>query len=117
MPIGSDPQFEEKMEAIGKVIRKSGREPIFPSYTPEPSAFYPDVFVKELNKVQMVIADLTLERPSCYYELGLVEGARKRVHIFAKTGTPIHQCGGRTAVLFYNDIADLVDIIESVLMD
>jgi hypothetical protein len=49
-----------------------------------------------------IIADLALERPSCYFEVGLAQSAGLRVDLIAPTGTPIHQVAGRQRVHRYS---------------
>lgn len=115
MPVASDQRFSERKDAFTRAITRCGYEPIFPSYSPKTEDFDIAKFLKELQMVEMVIADLTLERPSCYYELGIVEAVGKLVHLVAEMDTRIHQCAGRKAVIFYEDTFNLIDIIETIL--
>ena len=55
----------------------------------------------------MVVADLTLERPSCYYEVGLAQALNRQVVLVAERGTPIHQAHDRDKVIFYDSLDDL----------
>ncbi|HEY2792763.1 MAG TPA: hypothetical protein VGJ28_10420, partial [Micromonosporaceae bacterium] len=52
-------------------------------------------------------ADLSLERPSCYYELGVVHGTGLPVAVVAEVGTMIHQTADRWSLAYYDSLDDL----------
>jgi hypothetical protein len=56
-----------------------------------------------MQRAEFVLADLSLERPSCYFELGLAEAANA-FFLVAAAGTPIHQVGNAGKVVFYSDM-------------
>lgn len=49
-----------------------------------------DVIISAINHARFVIADLTEEKPNCYYEVGYAHSIGKPVVILAKEGTPRH---------------------------
>jgi len=49
-----------------------------------------DVIISRINRSAFVIADLTHERPNCYYEVGYAHAFAKPVIILAKEGTTRH---------------------------
>jgi hypothetical protein len=61
------------------------------------------------------LADLSLERPSCYYELGLAEALGKPVYLIAAEGTDIHQTASRRLVSFYNGQEDFIILLKHIL--
>jgi hypothetical protein len=46
--------------------------------------------LKEITRSDIVLADLTGERPNCYYEAGFAEALGKRVILTARQGTNVH---------------------------
>ena len=117
MPIGSDAMHIEKMMALESAIKSCGRSPKFPIYTQGAPKFELQEFMLQIKRAELVIADLSFGRPSCYYELGVVEGIGKKVHLLAIENTEIHQCSGRREVHFYRDIPDLIRIVVRLLGD
>src|ERR1700732_3449030 len=96
MPVGSDPFASEKKLAIAKGVRQAGLEVRFPDYLPLKPTFGLPKLVAEMRDADYVIADLSGERPSCYYKLGIAEAIGKKVYLGAETGTRIHQRVGRS---------------------
>jgi nucleoside 2-deoxyribosyltransferase len=115
MPVGSDLFAMEKKKAIADGAARAGFEIRFPDYLPLKPTFKISELIAEILGADCVIADLSHERPSCYYELGIAEALGKRVYLVAKTGTPIHQSAARSMVRYYVDIADLAKSVEQVL--
>ncbi len=64
-----------------------------------------------------VLADLSFERPSSYYELGVAEALDKTVKAVARAGTPIHQTQHRQDVMMYETLEDYDRIIRQVFQD
>jgi nucleoside 2-deoxyribosyltransferase len=117
MPVGSDSLFADKKLALDTAIKKSGRKARFPAYHPDGRPFQLQELIEEIRKADSVVADLSHERPSCYYELGIAEAVGKQVHLIAQAGTPIHQCANRHAVRYYRDVTDVVRTVESALKE
>jgi hypothetical protein len=61
----------------------------------------------EIRDCVVALADLTLERPSCYYELGMVHGVGLPVAVVAEVGTMIHQTADRWSLAYYDSFDDL----------
>lgn len=115
MPLDSDPNASDKHQIIEKVSIERGLKAFFPSYSKQKPACDFDSTVKELEEAEFVIVDLSLERPSCYYELGLVEMLRKPVHLVAQVNTDIHQTTNRDKVIFFKDLIEFETIIRKIL--
>jgi hypothetical protein len=108
MPMGFDPLFSNKRAIIGKAIKRAGLTPRFPDYIPYQPSFDIEELKKELLDAVLILVDLSHERPSCYYELGVAEALGHRAHLIAGDRTIIHQSAGRKHVRFYRDLKDLI---------
>jgi hypothetical protein len=49
-----------------------------------------DKIIEGIKKARFIIADLSNERPNCYYEIGYAHALQKPVIIIAREGTPRH---------------------------
>ena len=74
-----------------------------------------DVIVGAINRSRFVIADLTNERPNCYYEVGYAHSIGKPVIILAKEGTPRHFDLSTHKWNYWTDYKDLKPKIEKEL--
>ena len=66
--------------------------------------------LKVLNHIKLaefIIADLTFERPNCYYEIGYAHALNKKVILTAKEGTKIHFDISTFPVISYNSMSEL----------
>jgi hypothetical protein len=116
MPIGSDPRHAQRRAAIDAVVREMDLTPYFPADGRDSQVSFDLVRARqELRRARLVLADLTLERPSCYYEVGLAQALGRRVQLIAESGTPIHQADGRENTIFYDSFARLTAELRPVL--
>lgn len=102
-PVGGDPSFAEKKTILETLGRASGVEPFFPL---DNQSFSTESAINAIKAAQFVLADVSLERPSCYFELGIAEALKARVALIASTGTAIHQVGNSQRCLFYSDLTE-----------
>jgi hypothetical protein len=101
MPVRSDRLFEEKRQVVAEVSSLTRWRIVLPDYDAIKPVSDVDRTMASFGEASLVIADLSSERPSCYYELGIAEALKKRVLLIAEEGTPIHQTGYRDSVQFY----------------
>lgn len=113
MPVASDPEYHSKRSVIDGVASDFGLATLFPLDTG--SEFSLDVTITELRESDYIIADLSNERPSCYYELGLAQALHKPVFVFASVGTTIHQLADRKSVAYYDGLAALRDLLKNAI--
>lgn len=115
MPVGSDKLFMEKRLIIQSEARKAGFTPYFPLDQQPDIPLDLNLTIKDLRDSQFVLADLSLERPSCYFELGLAQALGKPTLLVAEQGTPIHQAYGRNQIRFYADLEEYRRVISETL--
>ncbi len=115
MPSSSHPGITERRQRIEAIAKDQSINVHFPHYSPGKSSFDFESTIRDLRNAEFVVADLSLERPSCYYEVGLAEALSKRVHIVAEEGTFIHQTAGRENVVFYGNITQFTDRIKEII--
>ncbi|MGN9907328.1 hypothetical protein ACTMTJ_07185 [Phytohabitans sp. LJ34] len=116
MPVGSDPAYERRRAAIERATAAVGLATLLPADRLHAQVpFDLDHARRDLRRARVVLADLTLERPSCYYEVGLAQALNRRVVLVAERGTPIHQAHDRDKVIFYDSLDDLSAKLTRVL--
>jgi nucleoside 2-deoxyribosyltransferase len=115
MPVGTDPDRREKEAIIRAVASSEGLASYFPSYASHNPVFNLQSSLRDLRGADFVLADLSLERPSCYYELGLAEALGKPAYLLAREGTTIHQTAARHSVRFFDSLKDFRVAIEEII--
>ena len=115
MPVGSDAGWRARRAAIEHAASRNGIGVRFPDYLPHAPVFMLSETKQELAGAMFVLADLTLERPSCYYELGLAEALGLRVRLMAECGTAIHQTAERNKVQYYRDLCELEVVVDRTI--
>jgi nucleoside 2-deoxyribosyltransferase len=113
-PVGSDPQYKLKRELLGEVSKETGRELFFP--LERHAAFSLNAALADLRSASLVIADLSLERPSCYFELGIAQALEVPICVMATVGTPLHQTAGPISTLRYSDLDQYREIIRQAVV-
>jgi len=111
MPVGSDSNWTKRRAAIQRAVSGHGIDVPFPNYLPLAPAFKIADLKRELAGAEFVLADLTYERPSCYYELGIAEALGLQVRLVAECATPIHQSAARNEVEYYATLDELEAIV------
>jgi hypothetical protein len=111
MPVASDPSFPTKRAVLDRAIRSTGLVPRFPAYLPHRPTFVLASVMEDIRGAASVVADVSLERPNCCYEIGVAEAIGQRVHLIARQGTPIHQSMACSQVRYYRDLEDLAHVV------
>lgn len=117
MPVGADHQFEDKRSILQKVAEKEGLTPYFPFHRTSKMTFDKETTLSDIRESDFVLADLSMERPSCYFELGLAQALGKDVYLIAQQDTDIHQAHGRGLTRFYEGLSDYEQVVSRVLKD
>ncbi len=112
MPLRVDVNVEAKREIVIEGIGDSAVLPDIRTSNPQPD-FNICETVELLRSVDLLIADLSFERPSCYFELGMAQAIGVRTFLIAESGTPVHQHSG--SVIFYTGLDEFRHLIESAV--
>jgi hypothetical protein len=115
MPVGSDKDAPEKQHLIEQVARTHDLGTHLPKYDLSKPSFDIHRELEDLKGSLFVIADLSLERPSCYYELGIAEAIEKKIYLIARTGTTIHQTVNRKEIQYYGDMSHFQSLIDNII--
>jgi hypothetical protein len=108
MPVGSDPNYPLRRARIEAAVEARGMDAFFPlDHRPHTEPFDDETIRQELSRCAVAVADLTLERPSCYYELGIAHGVRLPVVVMAEAGTHVHQLANRGSLIVYRTLDQL----------
>ncbi len=86
-----------------------------PRYDKKAPAFDLESTMKTLRDVDLILVDLTEERPSCYFELGLAEASGSEISVVALKNTPIHQTSFRETVRFFEGLDDFAATVSEIL--
>jgi hypothetical protein len=112
-PVGTDPDFATKRSALEALGSERAIEPFFP--LERGVGFSIDTVSLDMGLAEFVLADLSFERPSCYFELGLAKAGRVKVALIAAKGTAIHQVGDHARVGFYRDFEEYCSLVSTIL--
>jgi hypothetical protein len=112
-PVRSDPQYKQKRQVLADISSGYQYQFFFPFERYK--SFSLDAVRTDLRNAAVVIADLSLERPSCYFELGVAQALDLPVQMIAASGTPIHQTATPGAVIFYSDLDEYSLVIRRAL--
>ena len=112
-PVGADPDFPAKKEILESVGSKYALIPFFPLQ--QRSRFSVAAAKSDLSQAEFVLADLSRERPSCYFELGLAQAMDVPVVLIAGSGTRIHQVGENARIANYSDLHQYRLLISDIL--
>jgi len=74
-----------------------------------------DTLWAALEAAELVIVDLTYERPNVYYEAGYARALRKRTLYLAERGTKIHYDVSAYPILEYENMTHLCQGVQSAL--
>ncbi|MGW0333312.1 hypothetical protein ACWD0J_15810 [Streptomyces sp. NPDC003011] len=120
MPVSSDDDYHEKRTSLSEVASEFELSVHFPLDRGLPEIgkeFNLARVVDEVKQAALVIADLSLERPSCYYELGLAQALGAQVALVAASGTNVHQAFGRNSVYEFRNLQEYRSTVHRILQN
>jgi len=114
MPLKNKKVRENFQYAIKPSVEKYGYQ-INPIDELQFSGSITNQILNEIVRSTFIIADLTDERPNCYYELGYAQALKKPIIILAEEGTVRHFDISVENWIFWNDFKDLKEKFDSRL--
>lgn len=110
-PVATDPRYKEKRASLTQTAGNFGLQTFYPLDHIDNTDLYSTL--AHISAAALVIADLSFERPSCYYELGLVQATGKATILLAETNTKIHQSFVKQGIRFYKSIEEYAHILTN----
>lgn len=110
-----DPSFTDKRRVVERISSVLGIDVFYAPYQLPSGEFDINKTIEILKKVDFFVADLSYERPSCYFEVGFVQAMNKPIDLIAIDGTIIHQALNRDKVKYYAQLHDYEKLIESII--
>ncbi|SRR6266566_2893412 len=111
-PVGSDLLVCEKQRIVQTVASTHDMSVLLPMADAVEHRL--DDLISKINSATFVLVDLSLERPSCYYELGVVQTLGRPIEIIAEVGTRIHQLENRDIVQFYRGLEHYEALLKTI---
>ena len=111
-PVGADPSYRAKRDILDRVETRSGVRFFYP--LEHRKAFDVQVAAGDMRRSQFVIGDLSLERPSCYFEVGIAQAIGVHVELIASAQTRLHQVGNSTSVRRYDGFDELFELVLDI---
>ncbi len=116
MPIGTDREHATRRVRIDAATLGLGLSPYHPhDHRSHADAASAAAIRAEIAMCAVALVDLSLERPSSYYELGIAHGIGLPVAVIAEVGTMIHPTADRWSVTYYDSLDDLEIQVSDVL--
>lgn len=112
-PVGTDPEYGAKRDVLNDISKELGIEWFFP--LDRHTSFAVPTVLEDLRAAAFVVADLSLERPSCYFELGLTQALGVPLSLIAKEGTILHQAGETDGIVIYQDLRSYRSAVKHCL--
>ena len=108
-PVATDPRYAEKRDSLTQIAGNFGLRTFYPLDHIDNFDLYSTL--AHISMASLIIADLSYERPSCYYELGLVQAKGKSTILLAENNTKIHQSFVERGIRFYSSIEEYNNIL------
>jgi nucleoside 2-deoxyribosyltransferase len=114
-PVGSDPLFREKQRVVQEVATQYGLTVFLPLEAATEHGLV-DIILT-IRSAEFVLVDLSFERPSCYYELGVAQALGSPIEVIAEAGTRIHQLDNRSVVEFYSGLERYGELLRAIFAE
>ena len=109
--MGTDSKYMEKRSIVRSLFGSKCLDVFLPLESVGVLSY--EETLTKLHQCQAFIADLSMERPSVYFELGLASAFGKPIYLLASEGTKIHQSGAHQ-ILTYSGINEYKEVLLSI---
>ena len=116
LPGRSDPNQLAKRMIWERAGSEAGAEVLLPPVDATISEFDLEEYKSQVLGCSFAVADLTFERPSCYFELGAVQAMGLPVVFLGALGTPVHQHASGIAVYSYTGLDGYREVVERLVL-
>ena len=110
MPYALDPEYQQKRDILKNAAEIKG---LFTHFSVDNIQSHSSSIISEVKGALFIFADISYERPSCYYELGVAQGLNKKTFLVALSGTTIHQTEGK--IHFYSNLEEYKQLVMQAL--
>ena len=114
-PSSKDPLSAEKKVIVKDECERLGWSVVLPADQANTPSFSMAKMLETFASVNLIIADLSYERPSCYFELGCAEALGRPVKVVAEAGTQIHQTSLLDSVRYYKNLDEFRNAMAELL--
>lgn len=121
-PYRYDQLFQSKKLIVMNIAVQYHLQPFYADFDVPllTAGFHMKKTLAAIKRSKFIIADLTYERPSCYYEIGYAHGLQKRVHLIAYENPhgesyPPCEVHGIEEVKCYRDLETYLQVIDKII--
>jgi nucleoside 2-deoxyribosyltransferase len=111
-PISNDPDIMLKRNILKEAASFNNLDTHFPLDHIGPNS---SSIIYQIENALFVFVDVSYERPSCYYEIGIAQALKKPTFIIAKEQTTIHQLEGE--VHFYSSTEEYKALVNQAIKE
>lgn len=115
MPHSGDRLAAAKLRVLREEAERCGVIVHLPHHSGADNQFDLAETLRRIRDSSLVLADLSLARPSCYYELALAESSQAAVFAIATAGTEVHQAVSRNTVRYYKSLEEYRALARNAL--
>lgn len=116
MPVGSDPSYADKREILRRLSKELAVDLDLPLERPSLTAEDYAQSLRPTVEADLVLGDLSLERPSCYFEVGVAQGIGKRTVLIMSSRSVLHQVFERQSVETFAGLDEYEELVRSILL-
>lgn len=115
-PYKIDNDFLKKKSIIKSIFLENEIELLLAEDSKTNESLSVKATIELFNQSDYFIIDLSLERPSCYYELGYLQAQNKKIFMIARSDETIHQLLNRDEIMFFSDLNEYERLIKKIVL-
>lgn len=114
-PYKVDSEYQFKKKVIKNACFKNNIHLLFAEDEKTGISLSAKETIKLLYECDFSIADLSFERPSCYYEIGFLQALKKDIYLISEIATPIHQVLIEGNFYTYGSLQEYESLVNDLL--